>query len=278
MGNSLRRGTIGRTVELPAALGAISRRAVKVALEPAAIGSGLRVRRTDIGREWPVDLERVVPVPNCTAIGEGVESVAFVEHLMAALRASLISDVLIVTDGPELPLYDGSAVPFWSALQEAGRAESATTWEPLVIREALEVGEGQGVITGRPATRAHLSYELAHPHPLIGEQAAGFGEGEDFGRVLAPARTFATAEEITALYGMAPTPEMETLCVIVYPDRVSAGGLPGAFARHKLLDLMGDLYLCGRPIRGEVRARRSGHSLNRAFLRALLAREPAGQS
>jgi UDP-3-O-[3-hydroxymyristoyl] N-acetylglucosamine deacetylase len=279
MGECFRRGTIRRRVELPPALGAISRRAVTVALEPAEIGSGLRVRRADLGRECPLDLDHVVAMPNCTAVGEGQWSVAFVEHLLAALRAALISDVLVVTDGPEIPLYDGSAQAIWAALQEAGRAESQADWEPLRIWQPLEVGEGEAVISGKPRPTPLLSYDLEHSHPLIGRQSASYGAGDDFGRELAGARTFATAEELRALYGVEPTPEMEALCVVVYPDRVSDPALPaGAFARHKLVDLLGDLYLCGRLLVGEVAAQRSGHGLNRAFLRALLEQEQTGES
>jgi UDP-3-O-[3-hydroxymyristoyl] N-acetylglucosamine deacetylase len=274
-----RRATTKHVVQLPPAPGALSRRAVTVSLEPIAIGSGLRLQRSDLGREWPIDLEHVVELPNCTAIGDGRDFVAFVEHLMAALRASFISDVLVITDGPEIPLYDGSALAFCEALKRAGRAESAEPWEHFVIRDPVEVGSGEAVIRGVPAPSLSMTYELSHPHARIGEQTARFGGRDVFARDLAPARTFATADEIRALYQMDPTREMEQLCVIVYADHISAASaLEAPFARHKLLDLMGDLYLCGRVLVGEITAQRSGHALNRAFLRGLLAREQPPQA
>lgn len=274
-----RRATIRHPIELPPGLGTISRRQVRVSLQPAEIGSGLRVRRADLGQECAVGLDNVVAMPNCTAVGEGNWSVAFVEHLLAALRGALISDLLIVTDGPEIPLYDGSAMVPWGALQRAGREGSRTLWQPLSIDQPLKVGEGMAFIGGRPGHRTLLTYDLEHPHPLIGRQTATFGASDDFGRELAPARTFATAEELKALYHTDPTRQMEELCIVVYPDRVSdEPAFPNAFARHKLVDLLGDLYLCGRVVAGQVAAHRSGHSHNRAFLRALLEQEQASEA
>jgi len=266
------RATIARAVELAPALGVISRRAVSVTLRPAEIGQGVRFRDSTTGAEFPADPEHLAPARNCTALGDANASIAFIEHLMACLAAARLSDVLVETDGPEIPLYDGSARLLWQAVQEAGRAESDDEWRALVVREPVRVAEGTASIEATPADELVLSYELEHAHPLIGHQTAEFAGTDDFGTRLAPARTFATDEEIRALYGMEPTAQIEQMCLVVYPDRLSEQStLPQPFARHKLLDLLGDLFLCGRLVRGQVAAQRSGHGLNQALARGLLA-------
>lgn len=273
------RATIGRPVELPPALGALARREVRVSLRPAEIGSGVRFRRTDVAAEFPATPEHLAPSRNCTALGDADASIAFIEHLMACLAAARLSDVLVTTDGPEIPLYEGSARVIWAAVQAAGRVESDVPWPPLVVREPVRVAEGAAWLEVTPADSMRLSYILEHAHAMIGRQLANFVADEDFGAALAPARTFATDDEIRALYGTDPTPLIEQICLVVYPDRLSeAPPLPEPFARHKLLDLLGDLFLCGRIIRGSVVAYRSGHALNQALARGLLAQAAAPQS
>ena len=271
----LRRGTLARKVELPASPGVISRRDVRVSVEPASPGSGIMIRRSDLQAQWPADIAHVIPSRNCTTVGEGEAAVSFIEHLMACLCAGAISDAVIVTDGPEIPLYDGSAALIWQRLQQAGRRETDEPWEPLVVRQAQQVADGPAHVDAAAADSLRLSYELQHPHPLIGHEVAEFGWGDDFGAQLAPARTFATDADIRALYGIDPTPEIEAACLIVYSDRLSQEPpLAQPFARHKLLDLMGDLFLCGRIVQGRVQAVGTGHRHNHALVRLLL--EQAG--
>ncbi|MHB8995133.1 MAG: UDP-3-O-acyl-N-acetylglucosamine deacetylase [Armatimonadota bacterium] len=279
------RSTIHEKVMLPRAIGTLSLRPVTVGLEPAEIGAGLRVQRTDTGQEWPLSLETLVDSVNCTAVGDETGAVAFLEHLLAALWAGRISDVLITTDGPEIPLYDGSASALWAAVVEAGRHGSTEPWEPLVVREPCHLlEEGRALLAlpsggrqdGCPteASGSCFTYLLEHPHPLIGKQFVQFCSGDDFGSEIAPARTFATAEQIRATRGQEPGPEVEALCLVVYQYRLSEEPeLPESFARHKLLDLVGDLFLCGRPVEGVVMAARTGHGDNHEFLRRLLAQE-----
>lgn len=271
----LTRGTLARTVELPVAPGVISRRGVRVFIEPASPGSGVLIRRSDLEAQWPANIAHVVASRNCTTVGDSDASVSFIEHLMACLCAGAISDALIVTDAPEIPLYDGSASVIWESLQQAGRRQYDEPWEPLVIGQAQQVADGSAHVVATEAESLHLSYELQHPHPLIGRELAGFDWGDDFGAQLAPARTFASDDDIRALYGMDPTPEIEAACLIVYGDRLSQEPLLSQpFARHKLLDLMGDLFLCGRIVQGRVTAVGTGHRHNHALVRLLL--EQAG--
>ncbi|MEN6404096.1 MAG: UDP-3-O-acyl-N-acetylglucosamine deacetylase [Armatimonadia bacterium] len=281
-----RRGTLDHAVALPPAVGTLCLRPVTVRLLPADVGAGLRLKREDTGQEWPVGLEYLVPATNCTAFGDETGQVAFMEHLLACLWAAEITDAVISTDGPEIPLYDGSGRGLWAAVGEAGRKGSAEAIEAIEVTEPVWlVEEGQALIglpleqsgsetppTGSSSTGSSsvFTYVLEHPHPVIGRQWAEFEAGDDFGAEVAPARTWATAEQIRSTRGMEPGPDVEALCLIVYDDRMSEEPtLPQALARHKLLDLLGDLYVCGRPVEGRIVALKTGHGDNHEFLRRL---------
>jgi UDP-3-O-acyl-N-acetylglucosamine deacetylase len=231
------------------------------------------VRRTDTGESWPAIIEHVVSGVHCTAIGTPESSVAYVEHALAALRAARVSDAVVETDGPELPLYDGSALAWWRALAEAGRAETSVPWEPLVLSEAVYVVAAGRAIIGLPAATLSLTYVLDLAHPLLGRQWARWGEGDDFGETLAGARTFATADQVRAMTGLPEVPpEVEGMCVVLYPDRISGTDRDRqALAHHKLVDLLGDLFLVGRPLVGQVIALKTGHVDNHRLLREVLA-------
>lgn len=279
MGQVFTRGTIAQGVDLQPAFGTLSHRLISIRLEPAEIGSGISIRRSDTDRSWPVDLDHLTPGHNYTAIGDAEQSVAFVEHLMAVLHAGLISDIRIITDGPEIPLYDGSAMALWRALQEAGCVRSDTPWPALTIRRHVRQSAGNRLLVACPgATR--FAYGLEYDHPLMGRQYASTTTLAHFETELAWARTFATADQIKTLYGIDPTPEIESMCSVIYPDHVSDHWpAPNALARHKLVDLLGDLFLCGRPLQGVVVGLRTGHADNHALLAQLLAndREAPGE-
>lgn len=267
-----KRATITRRVKLPPAPGIISRRLINTILEPGEIGQGIIARRIDQKVEWPVTLQHVVAATNCTAIGDAETGIAYVEHALAALWGAGISDAVIVTDGPELPLFDGSALPWCEALSSAGRYESNTDWPPLVLKQAEYLQTRNGCIIGLPAKQSFFSYVLEYEHPFIGRQWADWDMDVAFSDALAPARTFATADQVRAMLGIEVIPpEVETLAVVVYEDHVSASqALPQAFARHKLIDLIGDLFLAGRPVVGRITALKTGHADNHRFLQALL--------
>ena len=270
MDYTLQRATLAREARLPAAPGVISRRMISVTIEPAVAGTGIVFHRADTGRRWPADLAHVESGVNCTVLTDDTDSVAFVEHLLAALWASGISDAVVTLDGPEVPLYDGSALPIRRAIVQAGCRELSALWEPLVVKRPLSYACGDRLITATPDARTTYEYHLDHPHPLIGRQSALFTTGDDFDALLAPARTFATAEQLETTRGGIEE-GAEQVCLIVYADRLSAATpVSDNFARHKLVDMAGDLFLCGRPIIGHITAARSGHVHNHAFARMLL--------
>ncbi len=269
--NTVARKTIRDEVEV-AGLGVRSGKQITVRLLPADAGHGLILRRTDLDITWPVDLDHTLPVPNGTSIGDERGRVDFLEHLMAVLWAAGVSDAQIVVDGPELPLFDGSAMPLYQAVGAAGQQVLAAEHAPIAPDEPIfHLGEDKALIV-LPAEAARFSYSLVHEHPLIGHQFADFDPiSDDFGAEIAPARTFATEQELRQLQQQGLVRAgTEDNCLIIYDDGYSEPLFAGnALARHKLLDLLGDLYLLGRPLQAQVLAYRTGHADNQALARRI---------
>jgi UDP-3-O-acyl-N-acetylglucosamine deacetylase len=132
------RGTLADSAEV-SGLGIRTGRHITVRLEPAEALSGITVTRSDLQLTWPADLDHALDVPNSTCIGDERGMVAFVEHVLAALWATAISDVRIIADGPEIPLLDGSALPWYEASAAAGRKQLDHDWRPLELSEPIFV-------------------------------------------------------------------------------------------------------------------------------------------
>lgn len=239
-------------------------RDLTLTIAPAEIGAGLTIARSDLGASWPLDLAHACPGQGCSVTGEGECAVMFTEHLMAALWARGITDATVGLDGPEVPLFDGSALPLLALIDAAGVVRSGEPLEPLAVAEPAMVIDGERVLVALPG-EPEFNYWLAYEHPLIGREFARFRPGcDDFDADLAPARTFITAEEAEAARaaGLLAAGGEEN-CVVVYGDHLSEEPtLPRAFARHKLVDLIGDLYLLGRPVMGRVFGFLTGHRHN----------------
>jgi UDP-3-O-[3-hydroxymyristoyl] N-acetylglucosamine deacetylase len=262
-------------------LGVRSGQAITVRIGPAPEGAGLHLGREDTGERWPLHLEAALALPGCSAVGEAESSVAYVEHLMAAFAAAGVTDAEVTVGGPELPLLDGSARPWLDLLDQAGIVDGQRTQAPLTLSAPLVVHEDTCCLTALPADQPRFTYLLDHPHPLIGRQWADFcPDLADFRREIAPAPTFTTLEEVTHAQelGFLPGGSAEN-ALIVYPDHLSREPLwPNVFARHKLLDLLGDLYLLNVPVCAHVIAHNSGHRQNLRLARALWEQAPGGAS
>jgi UDP-3-O-acyl N-acetylglucosamine deacetylase len=198
-----------------------------------------------------------------------------VEHLMATLHAHGITNLLVKMQA-EVPILDGSAIELCALLDEGGVVDQDDTLEELVIDRRYAVGSAEpghkGIAIG-PADRFEVHYTLDYPPP-IGRQEVEFcfTDVEAFRREIAPARTFGFVREIEQLeqMGLASGGRLNN-CILVSEGGVVNAPLrfPDEFARHKILDIFGDFYLLGRPIRGRVEARMTGHSDNVQLLRQL---------
>jgi UDP-3-O-[3-hydroxymyristoyl] N-acetylglucosamine deacetylase len=257
---------------------------VRLSIRPGPQRSGVVFVRTDVrGRDnrVPATAEAVVQTRLGTVIGnsDGV-TVSTIEHLMAALAALAIDNVVVELDGPEVPIMDGSAEPFLQLLDRAGRPRQDAPRRAIEILKPVEVVEGDKRAALLPAERFELAFEIAFGSAAIGRQAVDLVvDEESFRRELADCRTFGFVQEVEALRqaGLARGGSLEN-AVVVDGDRVlNPEGLrrPDEFVRHKALDAVGDLFVLGAPIIGRFEGRYAGHGLNNAVVRALLARPQA---
>ena len=199
---------------------------------------------------------------------------------MAALAGCSIDNVLVELDGPEPPILDGSAAPYVFLLDCAGRVAQDAPRQPIVIGRPIRVSEGEAFAELRPASPGSTGLDMAlsidFAAAAIGRQALSLRlTPASFRQELARARTFALAEEIEQLRaaGLARGGSLENAVVVDQARVLNSAGLrmPDEFARHKLLDAVGDLALAGAPLVGRFVAHRSGHALNNRLLRALFA-------
>ncbi|HTB48297.1 MAG TPA: UDP-3-O-acyl-N-acetylglucosamine deacetylase [Acetobacteraceae bacterium] len=258
-------------------------RRVSLNLRPADPGHGIVFRRTDLGRDIQARFDRVVDTRLATVLGDqrwASARVGTVEHLLAALAALGIDNVLVELDGPEVPALDGSAAPFVFLLDCAGVMEQSVPRAQIEIRRPVRVSDGDAFaelrpsVSGRPGLEMALSIDFAAA--AIGRQALSLRlTPETFRSELARARTFTMAEEVTQLRaaGLAQGGSLDNAVVVDQARILNPGGLRmrDEFARHKLLDAVGDLALAGAPLCGRFIAHRSGHALNNRLLRALFA-------
>ena len=251
-----------------------------VQLQPAPAGSGISFVRADLdGLRIPALQASTTALDYATTVGKDDVAVGTVEHLLAAVMACEITDVDIHIDGPEVPIIDGSALPFMHLIDAAGVRTLDAAVAPLRISRPIEVVEGDKVIRMIPADRLILKYKIDFAHPAIGRQSFHFDFGHDnFLRKIAPARTFGFMRDVEKLRaaGLARGGSVEN-CIVLDDRGVTNGALrfKDEFVRHKILDLLGDLALIGRPIVGEITASRGGHAMHSKFVARLLQENEA---
>jgi UDP-3-O-[3-hydroxymyristoyl] N-acetylglucosamine deacetylase len=256
-------------------LGLHSGQRTGMVLQPLPENSGVHFVTLPTGVEIPAHVRAVAETDYATTLsGEG-ENIRTVEHLLSALHAYGVGNLLIKVHG-EIPVLDGSALEFCKILEEVGVAEQREPQREVVIDRRYEVGGGGGkVLSIEPAREFSVSYLLRYPEP-VGEQAYEFTltSADDYKREIAPARTFGFMKDIKMLneLGLGSGGRLDNF-ILVGEDEVVNTELrfPDEFVRHKILDIIGDLYLVGYPIRGKVTARLTGHRDNIALLRQIVA-------
>jgi UDP-3-O-[3-hydroxymyristoyl] N-acetylglucosamine deacetylase len=279
-----------RTLKAPigcVGIGLHSGSRVSLTLRPAPADHGIVFRRTDLGRAIPARFDLVADGRLATSLvhpDDPKARVGTVEHLMAALAGSGVGNVLVDVDGPELPILDGSASPYVFLIDCAGIAEQDAAQKVIEIRRLVRVAEGDSFVELRPAqpgfTGLEMTLSIDFAAAAIGRQSVSFHlTPTNFRHQLCRARTFALAEEVEELRaaGLAQGGSLENAVVVDQARVLNPGGLrmDDEFARHKLLDAVGDLALAGAAIRGRFIAHRSGHALNNRLLRGLFAKQSA---
>ena len=249
---------------------------IHMTIRPAPPDSGIRFKRLDIGGSPVIAArhEQVVDTRLATTIGSGGVVVSTIEHLMAAFMGAGVDNALVELDGPEVPIFDGSAAPHLRQLRKAGLRAQGAPRAPLRIRKPLTVREGDAYIKAEPSDVLRVRYIIDFPHPLVGRQELSWTFGEDaFSRDIAGARTFGFLKDVNLLksMGLAKGGSLENAVVFDDQSLLNQEGFRYAdeCVRHKILDFLGDISLYGRPVIGSFEAYKAGHALHGRFLEAL---------
>ncbi|MFA6358346.1 MAG: bifunctional UDP-3-O-[3-hydroxymyristoyl] N-acetylglucosamine deacetylase/3-hydroxyacyl-ACP dehydratase [Candidatus Omnitrophota bacterium] len=243
---------------------------VNITLKPAGPDCGVTFIRTDIAGSPRIKASAETlfkqELSRRSSVGDNQAQVQTVEHLMASLSSLGIDNVDIEIDGNEIPGLDGSAISFVEALQNAGIKEQDKQRYIHIISEPISIQEGKSSIIIVPSEEFKISYTLNYDHPLLQSQFLELTvNAESFKTQIAPARTFCLESEARELQnqGLGLGANYENTLVVGKSGVIeNTLRFKDEFVRHKILDLIGDLYLAGCPIRGHVIALRSGHSLN----------------
>jgi len=241
-------------------------------LQPLPPNSGILFGNVSSDDAVPAHLDYVQTTDFATSLKKGRAIAKTVEHFMAVLHAYRITN-LMVKMIEEIPIMDGSALEFCKMIEEAGIEEQEEKIDELIIDRRTEVIQGNKSLVIEPGEALSIHYFLDYPSP-IGQQTMDFvlENGETFREQIAPARTFGFLKDIEMLerMGMGGGGRLHNL-ILVDDEKIVNTELRFAdeFARHKVLDLIGDLYLLNRPVRGKVTARLTGHTENIALLKKI---------
>jgi len=237
----------------------------RITFQPAARKQGIVFRRTDCPGSPPIraHVSEVSASERRTQLGKGAHAVHTVEHVLAAVTGMGIDDVTIDMDGPEPPILDGSAAPFFMALADAGLAAIEGEPEFLELSEPVRIIDGASVYEAYPSEKLELDVTIEFPHPLIGKQSRRFTVTEEsFANELSRARTFGFVHEVDSLRskGLIKGASLDNAVVLDDMDILS-GDLRWSdeFVRHKAMDCIGDLALAGARVRARIVAVKPSH-------------------
>lgn len=249
---------------------------VHIRILPAPPNTGYVFKRTDLGGfEIPASVEFIAHCSYATTLMRTGVMLSTVEHLLAALRGMQVDNAFIEVDNLELPIMDGSCEAFIELIERAGITTQPDARKALLIREKIEVTQGNRRISVEPADFYEIDCMIDFDHPMIGRQGFRLDLTDGaFGREIASARTFGFTEEIEALRraNLIRGGSLDNAIVLTAEGMLNSTTLRFAdeFVRHKILDIVGDLALLGMPLMGKIVAERSGHILHAALMTKLL--------
>jgi len=297
----MKQQTIEKTVSIKGT-GLHTGQASKVTIQEAPVNHGIKFKRTDTGKSTliPADPNKVTSTDRSTNLQVGEASVQTVEHLVSALAATAIDNALIEVEGPEIPILDGSAKEWLQLLKKAGTQEQDREREYLVIEEPITFKhpETGASFIAVPSEGFELQVLLEYDTALLNGQYASLNNLADYPSMIAPSRTFVLLSELEALAKQDLIKGGSLENAVVYADKkMTAKALAqlakklghstsnlqiengllntqklqfsNEAARHKLLDLLGDLALINKPIKGRIIATKPGHQANVAFAKEL---------
>lgn len=234
-------------------------------LQPLPVDSGIHFLSLPSGVAIPAHVSATSDTDYATTLGRGADTIKTVEHLLSTLHARGVTNLLVKVHG-EVPVLDGSAAEFCRHLEEIGVVDQEAPRREIVIDRRYVVERGDKSLVLEPSDRLRVSYQLRYPPP-IGEQFLDFelASFEDYAREVAPARTFGFLRDLKMLneLGLGSGGRLDNFILVGEDDVINTElRFPDEFVRHKVLDLIGDLYLMGYPLRGRAIAKLTGHRDN----------------
>jgi UDP-3-O-[3-hydroxymyristoyl] N-acetylglucosamine deacetylase len=239
-------------------------------------GKGITFRRVDLDNfELPADVASVARVAYATTLMNRGVWISTVEHLLSALYGVGIDNAYVELDNFEVPILDGSALPYTKAFAEAGIVRQRRGRKYIRITKEFKLVDGAKTLSISPSDAFSIQYDIDFPHPLIGRQGLNVEmTGANYAELIAPARTFGFYDEIEKLQanGLVRGGSLDNAIVLTQTGMLNETSLrfPDEFVRHKTLDLLGDFALIGRPVLGRLVANRAGHALHTRFVAELL--------
>jgi UDP-3-O-[3-hydroxymyristoyl] N-acetylglucosamine deacetylase len=265
--------TIAEPIELQG-IGLHSGAPVNLRLLPAAAGSGIVFRRTDLDDfEIPANGRNVAKVSYATSLMRQGVLISTTEHLLSALVGMGVDNAIIELDNLELPILDGSALPYVQAFLDAGIRTQRRRRETIRVLRPVEVREGNKFIGVYPGSGYTIQYSIDFPSPIGKQKARVDLAAETYGHSIAPARTFGYKADEQKLRDMGLIRGANADNAIILGTNGPENGplrFKDEYVRHKVLDLIGDLALAGRRIEGHVVAERAGHAMHTALVSRLL--------
>lgn len=257
---------------------------VKLVLSPAPVNKGIVFRRTDFDPvvEIPAHPSNVGDTMLSTSLIKDNIRVSTIEHLMAAFSGLGIDNAYVDVDAPEIPIMDGSAGPFVFLIQSAGIEEQSALKKFIRIKEKVEVRQGDKFAILEPYYGFKVEFGINYEHPAVKEDQMNLEidfADRSFIKEIARARTYGFMKDYEAMraQNLAKGASLDNAVVLNDYSVVNESGLryDNEFVKHKILDVIGDLYLLGYNILGSFKGYKSGHALNNTLLNTLLAQKEA---
>ncbi len=267
--------TIGSSIEFKG-IGLHTGEHATMRILPAPPGKGIVFRRTDLDNfELRADVASVARVAYATTLMNRGVWISTVEHLLSAFYGVGIDNAYVELDNFEVPILDGSALPYTEAIGQAGVVDQNRRRQYIRIVKAFILEDGDKTLGIYPSETFSIRYDIDFPHPMIGRQSLDVElTGDNYSDFIAPARTFGFYHEVEKLQanGLIRGGSLDNAIVLTESGMLNDTSLrfPDEFVRHKTLDLLGDFALIGQPVLGRLVANRAGHALHTRFVGALL--------
>jgi len=255
-------------------------RKINMKIKPASADTGIVFIRTDLPDAAPIPAryDNVCDTTLATTIGSNGVTVSTVEHLLSAFSGMGVDNAMIELDSFEVPVMDGSALPFVNMLKEVGTHVQKKNKKMLIIKKPVSVNNGDTSAMFMPADELKISYEIEFQHPVIGKQSYNMTFSDEvYEKEICAAQTFGFLKDLEFLQakGLALGGSLKNAIVLDDKKIINKEGqrIPNVFVKHKILDAIGDLFLLGMPIIGHFVAYKSGHRLNNMLLRELMQKK-----